>query len=75
MFKKIAALGAAAALCVGLMSGCGASGTAGQITAEKLAESREKVAKAIMRQIRMKFISLPAEAKRIIRRFCLRPEC
>ena len=28
MFKKIAALGAAAALCVGLMSGCGASGTA-----------------------------------------------
>ena len=27
MFKKIAALGAAAALCVGLMSGCGASGT------------------------------------------------
>ena len=27
MFKKIAALGAAAALCVGLMTGCGASGT------------------------------------------------
>ena len=27
MFKKIAALGAAAALCVGLMSGCGAAGT------------------------------------------------
>ena len=27
MFKKIAALGAAAALCVGLMTGCSASGT------------------------------------------------
>ena len=27
MFKKIAALGAAAALCVGLMSGCGAAST------------------------------------------------
>lgn len=27
MFKKIVALGAAAALCVGLMSGCGAAST------------------------------------------------
>ena len=27
MFKKIVALGAAAALCAGLMTGCGASGT------------------------------------------------